>query len=128
MSFLLCSAEESTLRAMRNAVCPGKILQRVFGSRILVEIGCIGSVQLERAKERLPAFDLDGFLTVVAAFVNQTELDQSPDHARGRLIQDPHDVADGKMVIGEEIANGCLPFEGRIQSGSVGGHHESLGS
>ncbi len=27
-----------TLRAMRNAICPGKILQRVFGSGILVEI------------------------------------------------------------------------------------------
>ena len=40
-----------------------------------------GQSRLKRAEERVPAFDLDRFLAVVAAFVDETEFDQSPNNA-----------------------------------------------
>ena len=84
--------------------------------------------QLKRAKEVVPAFDLDGFLAAVTAFIDQTEFDQSPNNGCVRFIQNPHDVSDRQVVIGEEVANRGLAFEGRIQPGSVGGYHKGLGS
>jgi hypothetical protein len=87
-----------------------------------------GFGKLERAEERVPAFDLDGFLAVVAAFIDQTVFDQSPNDACVGLIQDPSDVSDGEVVIGEKVANRCLAFEGRIQPRGVGRQNERLGS
>ena len=72
----------------------------------------------------MSAFDLYWFLAAVAAFMNKTEFDQCANNARVGFIQNTHDVADGKMMIGEEVANSRLAFEGRIQPRSVCGQHE----
>ena len=107
---------------------PRTRVEQVRGTLPPAHIWCDPVAALERAKERVPAFDLDRFLAVVAAFVDETQFDQGPHNAGIGFIQNAHDVADGQMVVGEEIANRRLALKGRIQTGSVGGHHERLGS
>jgi hypothetical protein len=85
--------------------------------------------RLKRAKvHMLPALGPDRFLAAAPALVNKPEFDQCGDDPLVGFIQDTHDVANGKVMICKEIANGCLAFQGRIQPGSVGGHDERLGS